>query len=138
MLLCQLNSRISISYKIGLISASFARDLNLVRKIRNDFAHNVTGCSFEDTGVKSRILELAKSTCLIEKFPNRRKGYPVGTRGDFQMIIDWMLFQLNWVLEESASFEACALELAYSEDFSEDSHISVPENKESPSNFNQS
>ncbi len=31
-------------YRLGLISVKFARDLHLVRKMRNDFAHNAQRC----------------------------------------------------------------------------------------------
>jgi hypothetical protein len=37
------NARIEMAYRLGVIDATFSRNLHLVRKIRNDFAHNVTG-----------------------------------------------------------------------------------------------
>src|SRR2546425_6922070 len=63
------SARINTSYRIGLISKQFCRDLHLIRSIRNQFAHNVAGCSFEDSSVRSRILELAKSSRFIERNP---------------------------------------------------------------------
>src|SRR5690348_13100633 len=35
------SARIEMAYRVGLVSVKFARDLHLVRKIRNDFAHNI-------------------------------------------------------------------------------------------------
>src|SRR3989344_2407406 len=49
------SSRIKISYRLGLISSRFARDLNLIRKIRNDFSHEIKDCSFKNTAAKDRV-----------------------------------------------------------------------------------
>ena len=46
------SSRIEVSYRLGLLSARFCRDLHLVRRIRNEFAHNVIGCTFEESSVR--------------------------------------------------------------------------------------
>jgi hypothetical protein len=37
------SARIEMAYRVGLISVKFSRDLHLVRRIRNDFAHNIHG-----------------------------------------------------------------------------------------------
>src|SRR3989304_4581866 len=37
------SSKIEIALRLGLISDQFARDLHIIRKIRNAFAHNITG-----------------------------------------------------------------------------------------------
>lgn len=56
------SSKINMIHRLGLISSRFCRDLHLVRKIRNSFAHNIFGCTFENGSVKSRIDELIKSS----------------------------------------------------------------------------
>jgi hypothetical protein len=38
------SSRINLCHRLGLIDTQFARSLHLVRKIRNTFAHEVSGC----------------------------------------------------------------------------------------------
>lgn len=88
------NARIDLAHRLGLISAQFCRDLHIIRKIRNDFAHNITDCSFEDPSVRRRILELSRSSGLIDKEPEVRKRYFRGCRGDFQMIVSCMLWYL--------------------------------------------
>ena len=40
------SARIDLAYCLGLTSDDEYRDLNLVRKIRNDFAHRLTGLIF--------------------------------------------------------------------------------------------
>jgi DNA-binding MltR family transcriptional regulator len=48
------SARIKIAYYLGLISVSCRRDLDLVRTIRNDFAHNAEIISFEDQKIAQR------------------------------------------------------------------------------------
>lgn len=64
--LASLSTRIEMAYRTGIIDSVFARNLHLVRKIRNDFAHNVSGCTFSDSAVVSRLTELKRSSGLPE------------------------------------------------------------------------
>ncbi|MGH2639103.1 MAG: hypothetical protein ACRDF4_07480, partial [Rhabdochlamydiaceae bacterium] len=51
-------SRIELSYALGLIGPEMKLDLNLVRKIRNSFAHDLHGRCFEDSDIKERCAKL--------------------------------------------------------------------------------
>ena len=42
------SAKTRVAYAFGLISAREKRDIDLVRDIRNDFAHNIVGCDFAD------------------------------------------------------------------------------------------
>ncbi len=53
------SSRIEVLYGMGIIPKNVRRDLNLLRKIRNDFAHDAKPISFDDEPVSSRCRELA-------------------------------------------------------------------------------
>ena len=88
------DARIDTTHRIGLISTNLCRDLHIIRKIRNDFAHNITGCSFEDSTVRSRVMELQRSLRLSEREPQVRKRFLKGVKGDFQMVVSWMLWHL--------------------------------------------
>lgn len=88
------SAKIDLAYRLGLISTKFCRDLHTIRKIRNDFAHNITGCTFGNASVHSRVVELCRSSMLVEKDPETRKRFQRGSRGDFQMIVSWMLWHL--------------------------------------------
>lgn len=59
--LANFSSKIDLAYRIGLISRKLARDLHIVRKIRNTFAHDIYNCDFTNGAVKSRVDEIAKS-----------------------------------------------------------------------------
>lgn len=108
------SARINVSYRIGLISKRFCRDLHLIRVIRNQFAHNVAECTFEDSSVRSRVLELAKSSCLIERnLKMRAKNFEKGPRGDFLMTSSWMLWALNNNIENAEAIEEARHEWGY-------------------------
>ena len=79
------SSKINMIHRLGLISSRFCRDLHLVRKIRNSFAHNIFGCTFENGSVKSRIDELIKSA-IGAKIDKKEAELPDGHKGDFIVI----------------------------------------------------
>jgi DNA-binding MltR family transcriptional regulator len=108
------SARIDLAHRIGLISTKFCRDLHLIRRIRNDFAHNITGCSFKDSNVRNRVVELARSSTVIDDMPDiRRKNFPDGPRGDFQMSVSWMLWRLRTMAHEVSSIKQAGLEWGY-------------------------
>jgi hypothetical protein len=94
------SARIDLAHRMGLISSQLCRDLHILRKIRNDFAHNITDCTFKNTSVRSRITELSRSSAIGEKLPKIRGKFPSGCRGDFQITISWMIWYL-WYLARS-------------------------------------
>lgn len=88
--------RIDVSYILGLISRQRHRDLHIIRKIRNDFAHDVMGCSFEDTKIKDQINELKKSFQSSEVYKAFR--YRLGdksSRWEFQFISSMCMLELR-------------------------------------------
>jgi hypothetical protein len=63
------SARIDLAYRLGLISSQMTRDLHLVDKIRNEFAHRVEGPSFSEGGINSQVNELMRSLRLKERAP---------------------------------------------------------------------
>ncbi len=53
-----LASRIELAYRIGLVSSLLHKELHLVRKIRNKFAHGTAGLNFSDSRISSLTQEL--------------------------------------------------------------------------------
>jgi len=98
------SARIELAYRIGEINATLARALHLIRKIRNDFAHNVSGCSFGDGVVTSRLTELRRCTRVVE-IGAKFRPYPVGARGDFQFIVSWIQWMIHSRIERTVSIE---------------------------------
>ena len=89
------SARIDLAHRIGLISTKLCRDLHMVRGIRNEFAHNVTGCDFNNQSISDRIAELKRSMVISKGFPVARQNLPKGPRGDFQWLISFILLDLK-------------------------------------------
>ena len=89
------SARIDLAHRIGLISTKLCRDLHMVRRIRNEFSHNVTGCDFNNQSISDRIAELKRSMVISKGFSVARQSLPKGPRGDFQWLISWILFDLK-------------------------------------------
>jgi hypothetical protein len=105
---------IELAYRIGLISSNLYRDLNIIRDIRNDFAHDIEGCSFENSSVKRRVGELMKSSTIAVRKPDiRAKSFPTGPRGDFEMTISWILWSLREELENTQPMKSYVIEFGY-------------------------
>lgn len=110
------SSKIDIAYRLGVISNRLCRDLHLVRKIRNDFAHNIEGCHFSDQKVRNRIRELRNAYAdLIAIFRTEEaaKIYEPGDRGDFQFCCSWMIDYLHKLSRASSPLQEAPLEWAY-------------------------
>lgn len=115
--LANFSSKINFAHRIGLISAKFNRDLHMIRKIRNQFAHNVFGCDFKDGSVKQRIDLINKSFNDKEYFFNKKefKEYQKSHKGLFLAITMLMLFELNEKSVEVNPSEEALLETFYAD-----------------------
>jgi DNA-binding MltR family transcriptional regulator len=52
------STKIELAYCLGLTTKEERDDLNLVRKVRNDFAHKLKSLTLGDRGIKARCLEM--------------------------------------------------------------------------------
>lgn len=67
--LASFSSRIKMAFYLGRISAECRSELDTIRKIRNDFAHDASLISFETKSVADRCLNLTYSYQLKEARP---------------------------------------------------------------------
>jgi len=111
--LSSFSAKIDMANRLGLVSTKFARDLHLIRRIRNEFAHDIESCDFGDTAIHNRCMELARSSALGKRDPDLRESYEQGPRGDFLLTVAWMLYHLFDFLEEIKPLEAAAPEFGY-------------------------
>ena len=107
------SSRIEMAYRTSLISVKFARDLHLIRRVRNDFAHNIHGASFDDTRVRQRIAALDNSNGIFARSPITSSKMPT-PREHFLEGVAWMLFHLESQADKTLSLPACDEEWGYS------------------------
>lgn len=78
------SSRITLCHRLGLIDDDFCRALHLIRRIRNSFAHELSGVSLESGAHRDRIRELVAPlekhdsyTYLLESYFGDKAG-PAG------------------------------------------------------------
>lgn len=57
-----LGARVKAGYSFGLLTEDQYKDIEILRKIRNEFAHNWEGVSFERQDIKARLGELSGYT----------------------------------------------------------------------------
>ena len=66
--LATFSARINMAYSMGLISQNEYRELHLIRKVRNEFAHDVSHkLSFETDKIRNRVDELSSGDPIFEK-----------------------------------------------------------------------
>ncbi|NJB84173.1 hypothetical protein [Wenyingzhuangia aestuarii] len=116
--LSTLSSKIIMSYRLGILSDRYVRDLNLIRKIRNEFAHNIQGCDFNHSGILSRIQELDKSSQTVSKL-NIMKGLKEtedkDSRNIFLQTCSWMLTEIQNKIEKLTPLSQASMEFGYIE-----------------------
>ncbi|MEY8211376.1 MAG: MltR family transcriptional regulator [Colwellia sp.] len=59
--LSEFSARIKMAFYLGKISKVEKRDLDLIKKIRNEFAHNANAIDFEEEKIKNQCRELSFS-----------------------------------------------------------------------------
>lgn len=95
------SSRINACFALGLITSSERSDLNLVRSIRNEFAHREHGITFEDETIRGLCSSL-NSRRPPEMVQDR--GYPPRQR--FNDAVVFTALQLWYRPEHAAELKA--------------------------------
>jgi|SRR6266699_888343 len=95
------SARIDTSFRLRLIDEAFARALHLIRRIRNDFAHESTGASLASGSHADRVKELALPwRKILEQMkdlkPDSKWSSP---RGQFEFMVDYSLVRLNQIVK---------------------------------------
>jgi hypothetical protein len=84
------SSRINITYRLGLIDAEFARTLHLIRRIRNSFAHEVSGANMNSGAHVDRIRELSSVLRHYKEYASFQKTFfegDINPSTDFKSIL---------------------------------------------------
>lgn len=69
------SSKINLAYRLGLIDKNFSKAMHLIRKIRNSFAHEISGISLDGGGHADRIRQLCLPLKEYENFEEFRKFF---------------------------------------------------------------
>ncbi|TAL10137.1 MAG: hypothetical protein EPO02_08420, partial [Nitrospirae bacterium] len=101
--LATFSSRIKLAYRLGLIDKEFARALNLVRKIRNAFAHELSGITLSSGAHRDQVRELVapfKAMPDWEKlFLHRYFKDRPGPGGEFRAVVAFLSIRLDGLFE---------------------------------------
>lgn len=95
--LATFSSKIDLAFLLGLIPKNIFDDLHLLRKIRNDFAHNASFMTFESNPIKERCYSFS---VLIK---TQLKKHP---RAYFLRAMTVILTSINMKMD---SFEKCTI-----------------------------
>jgi hypothetical protein len=87
------SAKIDLGYRLGLTSPRTCKAMHLVRRIRNDFAHEIAGCAFDSASVRSRTTALVKALPIAER-SKARSFFPAGPKGDFAVTVSYLLWSL--------------------------------------------
>ena len=69
--LATFSARIAVAFALGLIPPAVRRDLDLIRKIRNDFGHNPTQIGFDHEPIANRCHDLYFRWEPLDRPPRR-------------------------------------------------------------------
>ncbi len=98
--LSHFNSKINFTQRLGLISSRLARDIHLVRKMRNEFAHNIDGSTLESGKIKQYLTTLISSSEIVKGHSLISDIFPEGAKGQLLQVANLILFCLNGLIEE--------------------------------------
>jgi len=95
--LATFSARINACYRLGLIDPSFTKSLHLTRKIRNSFAHEVSGVSLESGAHADRINSLLLPVRSLPFFTTFRDLFfgEQSTTNDFRTCLALMISRLS-------------------------------------------
>ena len=70
------SAKITMSYAYGLIDKNLKDDMNNIRRIRNEFAHEFKNLSFKKEKIKNRCQRFNCTDTNFEKNPSEWESYP--------------------------------------------------------------
>ena len=70
------SAKTALAYQMGLIDKHLFSQLNMLRKIRNDFSHQVTGCKLNEPPHMNRFSDLKKSVSNNKSYKRMPKTFP--------------------------------------------------------------
>jgi DNA-binding MltR family transcriptional regulator len=93
------SSRITAAFALGLLAESEHKQLDLIRRIRNDFAHTFANVRFSDPAIKDRVQ-------ILPAHPVAMSSAEDPTRQRFESAVEVLLSNLRHRLAEWPSQEA--------------------------------
>lgn len=96
------SNKIMLAYRLGLIDKDMTRSLNLVRRVRNDFAHEASGCSLDKGSHKDQVKVLIapyKKLSLYQQFQKDIIKAPSQSRAHYMTVLGFLIIRLSQLFE---------------------------------------
>ncbi len=100
------SAKINLTYRLGLIDNEFTRALHLIRRIRNSFAHEISGTSLDSGSHRDRIRELCLHLKEYKYFEKTKKdffGEKTGSSIDFRLVLTLAVLRLEVAIQHCHS-----------------------------------
>lgn len=98
------SAKINLCFRLGLIDAEFTRALHMIRKIRNEFAHDVSSSKLDAGSHRDRIRDLIAPISTLDIFNNVKEDTFFSVREpaskDFLTMLSLMVFVIDLELDE--------------------------------------
>ena len=103
-------SRITLAHRLGLIDDTFARTLHLIRRIRNDFAHESAGAKLSSGSHADRVRSLFlpfKKYCeaRAKEIASFQQVEKKGVRGQFEFACYYCINELDGIVDSTVTEE---------------------------------
>ena len=102
--LSMFSAKIELAYRTRLIDAEFAKALHALRKLRNEFAHDISVADLADSRHKDRIdsmVEPLRTDASFTLRPPFLVNQPKGSRRDFRVALGVMVMRLRFLSKKA-------------------------------------
>lgn len=102
--LSNFSSRINLAYRLGLIDRAFARSLHIIRRIRNDFAHEAVGADLDAGAHRDRVRELAAPFLQkrgFSEYSDRHFSMFTGASKIFRAVLALLVIRLHGAIKKA-------------------------------------
>lgn len=92
------SSKIEMAHRMQLIDNQIKKSIHLIRKIRNEFAHNLMNCDFTNTRIKQwnqNLYELHS-----DSMREGRNKFEEGEVGNFEAVVSLLIFLIRSKIQE--------------------------------------
>jgi hypothetical protein len=114
-------ARIDMAHRLCILSAQGARDIHVIRRMRNDQAHSIEGRTFTDPGLRDQVAHLTKSFDIGRRAPFLLKAPYDTVRGHFTVAVFMIVVYLDDLRQALPSLKPLASDPLYTAEYGDDS-----------------
>ena len=103
------SSRIHLAFRLGFYDNVFAHSLHMIRRIRNDFAHEAAGSSLNTPPYRDKVKSLSAPFVKTDLFDSLKtfllKGQEKNSSSDYRIIVSLIVLFLETMLYASKTIK---------------------------------